>query len=139
MLARKILETVPRSIRRMRSFAISLLDEGMTFHQTRVLYLIKEGFGQSEIAETFQVTPAAVCKLMNQLSEKGLISMEPGEDRRSRKLELTATGKKKFAAFTRQMENKLNKQIDGLSPGEKEDLMKGLIVLDKVFGQTKEG
>lgn len=139
MLARKINETIPRSIRRLRSLAITLLDPGITFHQTRVLYLIKEGLGQSEIAESMQVSAAAVCKLMRELSEKGLIVMNPGEDRRSRKIRLTPEGKKRFSAISRQIERKLNKLTDGLTPGEKDDLMKGLIVLDKLFGQIKEG
>lgn len=139
MLARKILEALPRSIRVLRSLAVSLLHEGLTFHQTRVLYLVKEGFGQSGIAEAFQVSPAAVSKLMQQLTDKDLITMEPGLDRRSRKMRLTNAGKKKLAAFSRQMENKLNKQIDGLTPHEKDDLMKGLVVLDKVFSKLKEG
>lgn len=139
MLAKKIHESIPRAIRSLRSMAVSVLDGSLTFHQTRILYLIKEGFGQSQIAETLQVSPAAVCKVMHQLTEHGLITMVPGEDRRARHLTLTAEGTKKFSAFSKQIEKKLNKHIDGLTLQEKEDLMKGLSVLDKLFGQIKEG
>ncbi len=139
MLAKKVLGTIPGSIRTLRKMTVSVLDGSLTFHQTRVLFFIKEGFGQSQIAELMQVSPAAVCKLMHQLSDKKFIKMIPGEDRRSRKLELTKEGAKLLTAVSRAVEKKLNKGIDSLSNSERDDLMKGLEVLDKLFGQIKEG
>lgn len=139
MHSKKVLESVPRAIRVIRSMTVAVLDGSLTFHQTRVLFLIKEGFGQSQIAEAVQVSPAAVCKLMHQLEEKKFITMVPGEDRRERRLELTKQGLKILTTVTKQMEKKMNKGIEALSAEEKEDLIKGLSVLDKLIVRIKEG
>jgi DNA-binding MarR family transcriptional regulator len=139
MHAKKLIEGIPRSIRVLRKLTVSVLDGSLTFHQTRVLYLIKEGLGQSQIADSLQVSPAAVCKLMHQLSEKGLITMTPGKDRRERELELTREGSRLLSTVNRQMEKKIQKGIDTLSEHEKDQLLKGLVILDKVMGQIKEG
>lgn len=139
MLARKVLECIPRSIRVLRKLTVFALDGSLTFHQTRVLYFIKEGLGQSQIAEVFQVSPAAVSRLMRELKEKGLVRMSPGEDRRERQLKLTREGARLLGAVNRTMEKKVNKHVDALSKEEKDQLMKGLVVLDKLMGQIKEG
>jgi DNA-binding MarR family transcriptional regulator len=139
MPARKIIENVPRSIRVLRRITVSVLDGSLTFHQMRVLYLIKEGLGQSQIAESVQVSAAAVCKLMHQLTEKGYITMAPGKDRRERQLTLTKEGARILAAVNRQIEKKLNKGFETLTEKEKEDLDKGLDVLEKLMSHIKEG
>ncbi len=134
MLAKKVLESIPHSVRTLRRMTVAVLDGSLTFHQTRVLFFIKEGLGQSQIAELMQVSPAAVCKLMHQLTEKDFIRMIPGEDRRSRKITLTKEGSKILGVVMRSVEKKLNNGIDSLSNSERDDLMKGLGVLDKLFG-----
>lgn len=139
MSAAKVLESIPRSIRLLRKLTVEVLAGSLTFHQTRILFYIKEDFGQSQIAEALQVSPAAVCKVIHQLEEKGFISMCPGEDRRERHMELTRDGSKILSAVTKQVEKKLNKGIDSLSTQERDDLIKGLHVLDKLIGQIKEG
>lgn len=139
MSAAKVLESIPRAIRLLRKLTVEVLDGSLTFHQTRILFYIKEGFGQSQIAESLLVSPAAVCKVIHQLSEKGFISMCPGEDRRERQMDLTKEGSKILSAVSKQVEKKLNKGIDTLSNHERDDLMKGLHVLDKLIGQIKEG
>ncbi len=139
MLSKKVLDSIPRSVRTLRKMTVAVLDGSLTFHQTRVLFYIKEGLGQSQMAELMQVSPAAVCKLMHQLSDKNFISMSPGEDRRSRKITLTKNGSKILTTVSRAVEKKLNKGIDSLSIAERDDLMKGLQILDKLIGQIKEG
>jgi DNA-binding MarR family transcriptional regulator len=139
MLAKKVLDSIPRSTRTLRKITVSVLDGSLTFHQTRVLFFIKEGLGQSQIAELMQVSPAAVCKLMQQLSEKKFIKMSPGLDRRSRKINLTTEGSKILGLVMRSIEKKLNKGIESLSNSERDDLMKGLRVLDKLTAQLIEG
>lgn len=139
MLAKKVLESIPQSVRTLRKMTVAVLDGSLTFHQTRVLFYIKEGLGQSQMAELMQISPAAVCKLIHQLTDKDFISMTPGEDRRSRKMTLTKEGSKILSLVMRSIEKKLNKGIESLSNDERDDLMKGLEVLDKLFGQIKEG
>jgi DNA-binding MarR family transcriptional regulator len=139
MLAKTLLESIPVSIRTLRKLTVSSLGGEITFHQSRVLFLIREGFGQAQIAEIIQVTPAAVCKLMHQLSEKGFITMCPGKDRRERNLGLTKEGARALSSVSRQVEKKLNKGIDRLTHEERDDLSKGLEVLNKLMGQIKEG
>lgn len=139
MLAKNVIEILSRSIRTLRKLTVSSLDGSITFHQSRVLFLILEGLGQAQIAETIQVTPAAVCKLMRELSEKGLITMCPGKDRRERNLELTKEGARALSSVSKQVEKKLNKGIEILTDKERDDLLKGLEVLNKLMGQIKEG
>ncbi|MFL5782981.1 MAG: MarR family winged helix-turn-helix transcriptional regulator [Bacteriovoracaceae bacterium] len=139
MPARKLIESIPRSIRVLRKLTVSALDGSLTLHQTRVLYLIKEGLGQSQIADSLQVSAAAVCKLMHQLSDKGFITMSPGKDRRERELILTKEGSRVLAAVNKQLEKKINKGLEALSDTEMKDLEKGLVVLDKLMSQIKEG
>ncbi len=139
MLAKALLESLPLSIRTLRKLTVSSLDGSITFHQSRVLFLIREGFGQAQIAEVTQVTPAAVCKLMRELTEKGFITMCPGKDRRERNLELTKDGARALSTVTKQVEKKLNKGIEHLTNEERDDLLKGLEVLNKLMGQIKEG
>jgi DNA-binding MarR family transcriptional regulator len=139
MPARKLLESIPRSIRVLRRLTVSALNGSLTLHQTRVLYLIKEGLGQSQIADSLQVSAAAVCKLMHQLSEKGFITMSPGKDRRERELMLTKEGSRVLAAVNKQLEKRIHKGLEALSETEARDLEKGLVVLDKLMSQIKEG
>ena len=138
MHAKKLLEGIPRSVRLLRKLTVTFLDGSITLHQTRVLYLIKEGLGQSQIAETLQVSPAAVCKLMQQLTEKGFITMTPGKDRRERELELTREGGRILSTVNRQLEKKIQKGVDKLTEQEKDMLLKGLGVLDKLMSEIKE-
>ena len=139
MHTKKLLESIPRAIRVLRTLTLAVLDGSLTLHQTRVLYLITEGLGQSQIAEQLQVSPAAVCKLMQQLTEKGFITMCPGKDRRERHIELTKEGSKALTSVSRQVEKKLKKSVGALTEQEREDLLKGLDILDKLIGQIKEG
>lgn len=139
MHSKRLLESIPRAIRVFRTLTLAVLDGNLTLHQTRVLYLITEGLGQSQIAEQLQVSPAAVCKLMQQLAEKGFITMTPGKDRRERELSLTKEGSKALTTVSRQLEKKLNKGINTLSEKEKEDLLRGLQILDRLIGQIKAG
>ncbi len=139
MVTKKVLESIPNAIRMLRKITVEVLDGKLTFHQTRILFYIKEGFGQSQIAEALQVSPAAVCKITNQLAEKGFLVMNPGEDRRERLMELTKDGSKVLNAVSRLVEKRLNRSIDSLTNQERDDLVKGLVILDKVIGQIKEG
>ncbi len=139
MLAKKLLESLPSSIRIIRKMTLSVVDGCLTLHQTRVLFLIKEGLGQSQIADLLQVSPAAVSKLMSQLSAKNLVIMKPGKDRRSLDIRLTKDGTKTLTKVLSEVEKKLNKQIHFLSTEERDVLMSGLHILDKLMGQIKEG
>lgn len=139
MIAKKLLESLPFSIRIIRKMTLSVVDGCLTLHQTRVLFLIKEGLGQSQIADVLQVSAAAVSKSMSQLSLKGLIKMKAGKDRRSLEISLTKDGTKTLNKVLQQVEKKLNKEIHHLSIEERDVLMSGLRVLDKLMGQIKEG
>lgn len=139
MLADRILESIPRAIRALRLATLSVLDGPLTFHQIRVLYLIEENLNQSQIAEYIQVSPAAVCKLMHQLDEKGYIRMVPGKDRRERSLSLTAEGTRSLRTVSRHLEKKLNKILGPMTDRERDDLLRGLDALDKLTERLKEG
>ena len=139
MSAKKVLESIPSAIRVLRKLTVEFLDGSVTFHQTRILFYIKDGFGQSQIANALQVSPAAVCKVTHQLAEKGYVSINPGADRRERRMMLTKDGAKMLSAVSKRIEKRLNKNIESLTNQERDDLIRGLTVLDKIIGQIKEG
>ena len=79
MLSEKLLDTIPYSIRTIRKLISEGLDGTFTLQQIRVLTLISEGQGLTQIADTLEVSLAAVSKMVSSLSKKkilDLLSME---------------------------------------------------------------
>lgn len=65
------------------------------FQQLRLLSVVARGQAetQSDVAELLVSDPAAVCRLVDRLSEDGLIERLPGKDRRSVRLQVTDAAK----------------------------------------------
>lgn len=138
MLAKKLLEVIPLSIRRIRKLSTFCLDGSYTIHHLRILFLIKEGMGQSQMAEVLQITPAAVCKTMTLLEKKNLITKKAGPDKRAWLISLTNEGKKILHSVSSSVELDLEKGLKILSKEEKEDLRRGLNALAKVMSSMNE-
>lgn len=138
MLAEKLLETIPRSIRILRKFSALGVGGALSFQQLRILNLINEGQGQTEIAETLQVTMAATSKVINSLHEQKLITRKSGKDRRTQILTLTPKGKQLLTKVGTFVRTKLDVGIQDLSRTEREELLKGLMILDKLMQKVKE-
>lgn len=133
MLSSLLLKSIPHSMRRIRRLSSGVLDGSITFEHLRTLFQINEGLNQTQIAELFGISLPAVSKMVQNLEEKGLINRQPGEDRRCLRLSLTSKGSKILKTVTTHNEKMLEVGIKELSEKEKEDLRKGLHVLDKLM------
>lgn len=138
MLAEKILSTVPLSIRALRKLSSESLHEDITVQQFRILVMTEEGMGQTQMANTQQISMAAVSKMVDHLVKQGLLKRSPGADRRCLQLSLTAEGKKIHKRVTGHIKKVLDAKFDKLTKEEQSDLQKGLDVLDKLMGMVNE-
>lgn len=137
MLSKKILETIPYSIRTIRKLAGSYSGD-LTFQKFRILTLVHEGMGQTQISHTTQVSMAAVSKIVDSLVQLKLLVREQGEDRRSFKLKLTKEGEKIRKSVHEQVGRELDKNFKKLTKKEQDELNKGLLVLEKLMGLVNE-
>lgn len=133
-----ILTSIPRAIRTIRRVSASELKDDLTFQQFRILNLVSEGMGQTQMAANVQVSMAAISKIVDLLVNRGLLKRETGEDRRCHNLILTAEGKKVLKTVKGQVEKKIEVHYKKLTEKEKSELEKGLKVLDKLIGFLNE-
>ena len=133
-----ILTSIPRAIRTIRRVSASELKNDLTFQQFRILNLVSEGMGQTQMAQNVQVSMAAISKTVEQLVAQKLLKREIGEDRRCHKLILTTEGKKVLKHVKAQVEKKIEVHYKKLSSKEKTELAQGLKVLDKLIGFLNE-
>ena len=138
MLSKSILSVVPLSIRTIRRLTAAAITVPLSFQQLRILILIKEGKGQTEMAELLQVSTAAISKMISQLESKDYALRTPGKDRRSLDLKLTTQGTKVLNKVFGKLENQFEMNIKRLSKQEQTDLGKGLLVLEKLMGFVNE-
>ncbi len=94
--------------------------------------------GQTQMAQTLQISMAAISKMVDHLVKQNLLERHQGDDRRCLKLSLTPEGKKIQKKITGQVEKVLNKNLEKLTNEEQVDLDRGLTVLDKLMGFVNE-
>ena len=138
MLSAKLLDSIPHSIRIIRKFSTQSLGGFLTLQQFRVLKLIKEGHGQTQIAEVLDVSVAAISKMTTSLLNQKLITRKAGPDKRTQVIRLTPKGRLTLEKVKKYVEQKLDIGIDGLTKEDKADLMQGLLALDKLMQKMKE-
>ena len=138
MLSEKLLDTIPYSIRTIRKLYSESLDGALTLQQIRVLTLISEGQGLTQIADTLQVSLAAVSKMVSSLSKKKIIMRKEGVDRRTHVLTLTPQGKSSLEKIKKMVRAKLDVGISDLSKEESAQLIKGLSILEVLMKKFKE-
>lgn len=138
MLSQDILRTIPQFIRVIRRLSTDQLDGAITLQHLRILILVSEGMGQSQMAETLQISLPAISKMVNGLVQRKLILTTPGVDRRCLKLKLTTKGKTTLNAVRREVEKEMTEALKNLSTSQCLELEKGLKVLDKLMIHLKE-
>ena len=138
MLSEKLLDTIPYSIRTIRKLISESLDGTFTLQQIRVLTLISEGQGVTQIADTLQVSLAAVSKMVSSLSKKKIIMSKEGVDRRTHVLTLTPQGKSSLEKIKKMVRAKLDVGISDLSKEESAQLINGLSILEVLMKKFKE-
>lgn len=138
MLSGKLLESIPKSIRIIRKFSTESMGGHLTLQQFRVLKLISEGHGMSQIAEMLDVSMAAISKMTTFLVNQKHITRKAGADKRTQVIKLTPKGKSTLNKIKKYVEQKLDTGIEGLSKDEKAQLLQGLLILDKLMLKMKE-
>ena len=138
MLSEKLLDTIPCSIRTIRKLYAESLDGALTLQQIRVLTLISEGQGLTQIADTLEVSLAAVSKMVSSLSKKKIIMSKEGVDRRTQILTLTHQGKNSLEKIKKMVRSKLDIGIAELTKDESAQLMNGLAILEVLMKKFKE-
>lgn len=138
MLAKKILETIPLSVRILRSLCSAELNGQLSLNQIKLLKLILDGHGQTAIGADLDVSLAAVSKMIVILEKKRLISRKSGKDKRTHVLRVTAKGKKLLAQVTSKLERQLHVALGALSASQAEELMRGLSHLELVMQKVKK-
>jgi DNA-binding MarR family transcriptional regulator len=133
MLAQSLLTSLPRSIRVLRRLSRESLAKGVTFGQLRLLFLVKEGLGTTQMAEALQVSVAAISKMINLLEQKKFLIKAPALDRRAVELKLTAQGNKILKMVSLQVEERLNRGLGELTQAEKKELARGILLLDRLM------
>lgn len=138
MLSKKLLESIPQSVRVIRKLSMESIGGALTLQQMRVLNRINAGEGQTEIAESLQVSLAAISKMIGCLTRKKIIQSKTGLDRRTHIHTLTPKGKQTLDKITKYVSAKLDIGIAELSKDEKDQLLNGLIILDQLMNKVKE-
>jgi len=138
MLAAIIMNVTPKAIRTIRRLSLDAVSAGLGLQQLRVLTLIKEGIGPSKLAQTLDVSLPAVSKLTAAMESKKLIRALPGKDGRTKVYVLTNKGQKTLLFVSKEVESHLENRINNLSSLEKNQLKKGLIILDKIISEINE-
>ena len=137
MLAKDVLRTIPQSARTLRTL-LPKEDATLSIAQIRILLLVKEGRGQTEMADILQVSMAAVSKTINALESQKVIKRTTGDDKRCYKLSLTSKGQKVLDQVLEQVEHIIDKGIAKLDATEKNQLKLGLSVLEKLMQSLPE-
>lgn len=138
MLANKLLDSIPKAIRIIRKLSTESLDGSLSLQQMRVLMLVNEGQGQTQMAETLQVSVAAISKVIHSLIEKELLVSKSGTDRRTHVLTLTTNGRKLLKKISSYVQSKLEFGIADLTKAEREQLIEALETLDRIMQKVKE-
>ncbi len=119
---------------------------GMTRAQWAVLARIEssQGLKQIELAETLDLQPITLTRLIDRLCDSGLIERRTDpDDRRARRLYLTPAARPVLDRLTRIGRDVMATVLDGLEPAAVEQLLAQLLVLkanlrNAIAGQANE-
>lgn len=138
MTSKIILSVVPHAMRILRILSAQTMDSSLTFQQFRILYLIHDGLTQTEIADSMQVSTAAISKSINLLVDKNFVTRKDGVDRRTVGLVLTKDGQEVLKVTQKYLVKILDKKLKKLTKKELDTLEAGLSILENVLVQVYE-
>jgi MarR family transcriptional regulator, transcriptional regulator for hemolysin len=105
---------------------------GMTRAQWAVLVRLDrfEGLNQSELAEMLDLQPITLTRLLDKLSDSGLIERRPDpDDRRAKRLFLTAAARPLLRQLGVLGEETMASTVDGLAPKDIEQMIAQLAIV----------
>lgn len=113
-----------------RSFELRMRSHSLTLSQARALIYVskKEGCRQAEIADTLDITPVTLARLIDNLEQSELVERRPdGNDRRSRLIFLRPKADAAFLANVAQVAEQTRREaLRNLTDGETRALISAL-------------
>ena len=137
-LPEKLLEMIPKSVRMLRKISAEALDVSITFQQFRILKKISEGQSLTQMAETLQISLAAVSKTTESIVVKKFVVRKVAKDKRCQILKLTPLGKKILDKVGKHRRKVLSAALEKLSLQQTKELTDGLEALDQLILHMKE-
>ena len=134
-IAKKIMDIIPSSMHWIRSEMRSTMNDEVTVPQFRILASIFRGKNVAcDIAKAQGTSQAAMSKMIDGLAARGFVKREANvDDRRHFHLNLTSSGDAFFKKTRKHAQANLKEQIAFLDQSDREDLERGLLVLEKLF------
>lgn len=133
-LAKKLLDIIPPSMIWIRAEMRSVMKEELSVPQFRIMANIFRGNNVAcDIAKSQGISQAAMSKMIDSLVARGFVEREANEnDRRHFHLNLTKAGDTFFKKMRKSAQANLKEQISDLGEEDRQDLEKGLLVLEKL-------
>ena len=118
--------------RSMKHFVGYLKQRDLSMSHIGTLFMVhRQGAcGVSEIGEHLGITPAGTSQMLNRLVEEGLIERsEDAQDRRAKRIVLTAKGRETLHESILARQQWLHQLVETLDPGERELVSDALSLL----------
>lgn len=133
--ARQILEIVPLVMRVVAS-ELRRMDRSLNPGHFRLLAMLAHHpCNLSELAERHSVSLPTMSNSVSALVERGWVSRQRDDlDRRMIQIRLTPEGSALLERIQCEAEERVAEMIDGLSPGEYDQMLSGLAILRSAFG-----
>ena len=138
-VAKKILDVIPPAMHWVRGEMRTNLGEELSIPQFRIMASIHRGRNiASEIAKYQGISQPAMSKMIDTLVARNFVERVANlHDRRHFHLVLTSEGKSFFQKTRNTTQKKLEKNMSQLDDYEREKLLQGLEILEKVFLLSK--
>jgi DNA-binding MarR family transcriptional regulator len=135
MIARDLIEVVPRIMHRVRTAMRTMAKGQMTIAQMRILArLYQDVYTMTYLAEWQGVSPPAMSKMIDVLEKKQWVERVPhSHDRRQVGLKLTAEGKKVFLSLRKGAKARMAETLTSLPEAEKALLLQAFKVLSALY------
>ena len=139
-IAKKLMDVIPSTMSWVKSEMRTTMDNELTIPQFRILACIFRGNNIAcDIAKDQGTSQAAMSKMIESLVSRGFVNREANvDDRRHFHLNLTSMGDAFFKKTRKHAQTNLKEQISHLDNREKQDLDRGLSVLQKLFLIARE-
>ena len=140
-LAKQILEVTPKMMDFIRAGMRNQAVDQLTVPQFRVLAKINraQAISQKEVADWMGITAATLTRMIDTLSERGLVKRNSDQrDRRQTLLTVTTSGKKQVEHYRERVEAQLVSKIAQLDTTTVDQLKTGIKLLEKLFSDKLE-
>jgi DNA-binding MarR family transcriptional regulator len=135
MIARELIEVVPRVMHRIRGLMRSQAKGQMTIAQLRILARLNQDvYTVTDLSEWQGVSAPAMSKMVDILEKKAWLERIPhSHDRRQVGLRLTAEGKRYFLNLRKSSRLRMAEYIEKIPDSEKEIINQALKILGRIY------